>query len=36
MVNRIVTGKSRKSAPGPITKKGRGVPPKRRPHLENC
>ena len=35
-VNRMVTGKSRKSAPGPITRKGRGVPPRRRPHLEKC
>jgi hypothetical protein len=36
MVTRLVTGQTRKAAPGPITRKGRGTHPDRRPHLEEC
>ena len=35
MVNRLVQGKTRKNDPGPLTRKGRGKQPNRRPHLED-
>jgi len=35
MVTRLVTGQTRKDAPGPITRKGQGKHPNRRPHLED-
>lgn len=34
MVTRLVTGQTRRDAPGPITRKGQGKHPKRRAHLE--